>query len=174
LIDFQGFIGENREMVVKEMVILKTSSGGRDVRYRHYEFCPPYNFKRLKKEERRQACWLNFNHHGLEWESGNVAYDRLPSIVRNLGGMIGSEDEEQVYNVYVKGLEKTKFIRSLIQSNELQFWNLVELGTAGCPNFKTLYKGGKTTSIVPCPSHRGHHKGVCSLKNVFALYKWMS
>jgi len=51
------------------------------------------------------------NHHGLQWEDGNVPYDLAQRVITT--AVVGTiheieKEEEELSVVYVKGLEKRK------------------------------------------------------------------
>lgn len=101
IVDIQGFkIGE-KKLVVKEFAAYDGSH------ICHYVFKPPFAFHSLPLEYQRQANWLMSNHHGIDWNAGFTQHYMFPKIIKQV-----TRDAPQVY---IKGREKSDFIRQYVK-----------------------------------------------------------
>lgn len=151
IVDLQGFKDFKNKFIIKELAIATKDHT------QTFLIKPPYTFKKLIVEEKKQVRWLEKNR-GLTWREGFIDYYEFRRlIVPYLSGK----------KVLIKGLEKIEWIRELCQDCEI-----IELGEKGCPKFLTLFndyceKENKTLNCV-------HHKKICALKNVLCLKMWYS
>ncbi|EFN64034.1 hypothetical protein EAG_03650 [Camponotus floridanus] len=103
-VDLQGFTID-KLFFVKEATILR-----KGYVLSHYFFASPVPWSVLTKSERCQVSWLIRNHHGLQWEDGNIPYGLAQRAITTavVGTIHEEEEEEESSVVYVKGLEKRK------------------------------------------------------------------
>ncbi|KYQ51411.1 hypothetical protein ALC60_09490, partial [Trachymyrmex zeteki] len=124
-VDLQGFV-VGKKFIVKEVAVLR-----RGAILTHYIFsCPmPWNF--LTRSYKSCASRLTAYHHGLRWDDGIIPY----------------EDEAFVY---VKGLEKRRWLADILDSDDVII--IDDCNTIRC----------------------GRHANNCSLQNVFKIFNWWS
>lgn len=97
VIDVQGFKVENNRFIPKELA----AYDGKKIC--HYIFKPPFDIKYLPPDLLKQIEWLFKNHHCISWHTGFTPIHKFADILKNL--------TEKVDIVYVKGKEKTEYIR---------------------------------------------------------------
>ncbi|KAL6252055.1 hypothetical protein P5V15_010109 [Pogonomyrmex californicus] len=97
-VDLQGFTVREK-FTVKKVMILRN---GKELTHRVFREAIPWNLLTKKKS---RACWLTADHHGLQWNDGDIAYRFLKPVIRS-GVCNRSRDTPR--RVYVKGLEKKK------------------------------------------------------------------
>lgn len=77
IVEFNGFLGNNGEVIIKELVIMPFD---RPFNYSKYLFKNPYNLSQIKnKEQVEQLCDL----YNLKWEDGEIEYEELIPILKN-------------------------------------------------------------------------------------------
>ena len=160
-VDLQGYI-LNNQFIVKEAAILR-----RGFIVSHYFFACPVPWYLLTKSERRQASWLVHNHHGLQWEDGNVPYSMAQRLITTaiIGGI--HDEEESSSLVYVKGLEKREWLTEILDDAGNGF--NIETLDAYYEDIPALSKLDPTYSLR-CEKHVKN----CALQNVFKLFNWWS
>ena len=139
VLDIQGFKDENNKFIPKE---LATFDGHK---ISHYIFKQPYSLNLLSPEAQKNANWLIKNHHGISWNKGFTPLHHFSEIVRKL--------TDDVQFVYVKGTEKTQYIKRYTLKLIIEI-NEVPVLVKSTP--KCYYH-----SISP---------SMCALTNVFFLY----
>jgi len=88
--DLQGFIID-KLFFVKEVAILR-----KGYVLSHYFFVSPVPWSVLTKSDQRQVSWVIRNHHGLQWEDGNVPYGLAQRVITTaVVGTIHEEEEEE-------------------------------------------------------------------------------
>ena len=138
-LDVQGFKIENNKFIPKEL------AGYDGYKISHYVFKSPFNISYLPPDLYKQADWLMKNHHCISWNEGNTPVHKFSEIIKNL--------TEKVDQVYVKGREKSDYIRkySIKPVIELDEHPSLQKGEPHC-----FYH-----SKLPC---------ICALTNVYNLY----
>lgn len=139
VLDVQGFNTSQKQFVPKELAVYD------GVRISHYIFKPPFPLHHLPEEFKKQALWLNNNHHCMNWSEGFTPHFLFPQIIRQL--------TQDVDYVYVKGHEKAAFIRIYISKPVIEF--------------------EEQPALIPLnPSCFYHMKSpaICALSNVYHLY----
>jgi len=139
VIDIQGFKVENNKFIPKELAAFD------GFKICHYVFKPPFEIGYLPPELYKQAQWLTKNHHCILWNEGYTPVHKFSEIIKNL--------TEKVDNVYVKGKEKSDFIR------KYSLKPVVEL----C-EYPALQKE------KPNCFYHSQIKCICALNNVYYLY----
>jgi len=157
-VDLQGFI-IGRNFIVKEVAILRDGSV-----LSHYFFGSPVPWRALTKSERCQASWLIRNHHGLQWEDGNVPYSFAQRLITK--AVMGSTEDEVF--VYVKGREKREWLTDILDDDVRNYVNIETLD-ADYEDIASLNKLDVTNNIR-CEKHLKN----CALQNVFKIFNWWS
>src|SRR5436190_23136854 len=96
VVEFHGFKDNNNRFIVKELAIVSKCFQFQTI------FMSPYTKDVLTSKMVRTALWLTRNFHHIDWDEGDVPYDK--TLIRAL---------LCTFNVvYTKGLEKAEFLRS--------------------------------------------------------------
>lgn len=103
VVDVQGFKASNNEFVFKEVAIVHLEE---DAIPSVFFFKPPFKWNKLLPKNKSINHWLELNYHGLAWTSGDISYKELNDIMKL--ALINAK------RVYVKGSEKTKWIRQFV------------------------------------------------------------
>lgn len=147
-IDFQAFDSSDGGFVIKELAIIN---------HHNYEvefwvFKPPFEEKNLDPHSRRTAQWLKYNHHGLDWNDGNVDFCKLKRLIR--AAVL------PYHTLYAKGYEKAGYLQGILHRP------VIELATLGCPSLYAL----------PCLDYQcfNHYKPdmQCAINNAVRLAYW--
>lgn len=160
-IDLQGFDFE-RNFVVKEVAVLRKGTV-----LSHYIFTSPEPWSALNKTERRLVSWLKVKHHGLRWDDGFVPYWNAESLITTAVVDV-EEDDETPSLVYVKGLQKKKWLEDMLDPNMKEDIIIKTLET-DYMDIESLTKLD-ATNTMRCCKHNKH----CALQNVFKIYNWWS
>lgn len=151
VLDIQGFRGPKNQFIVKELALLQQGH------HYHFILLPPFNFKELPADLKRQSQWLYQNYHGLLWDGGFTEFRKVKHYLRSV---------IQHTTVYVKGTEKSQWLRALLQNeNDVEVINVEDIG---CPSFKELKQ--LHPNSVKCLSH----SKCCALQNVYMLNSFLS
>ena len=102
LVDVQGFKITVNEFVYKEMAIIRLEE---DAQPSVYLFKPPYHWDQLLEQNKSENRWLERNFHGILWRAGDVPHNEVGRIIRTIVGDC---------RVYVKGLEKSNWLRRIL------------------------------------------------------------
>ncbi|GFS72303.1 uncharacterized protein TNCV_1827161 [Trichonephila clavipes] len=102
VIDFEGFQLSSELFVVKELAVCAVN----DDSFRgSCLFKPPHSFDQLPKPKQCTYSWVTKNIHKIKWESGELPYFYFRYVLDVTMGMF-------TY-IYVKGLQKKKFVHFL-------------------------------------------------------------
>lgn len=148
IVDVQGFKTELNKFIPKEIALLNGN------RVQTFLIRQPFPFYDLTVKEMKQVSWIERNRK-VFWKEGFIPfsfyrYEIAPLLKNKL--------------VYVKGLEKTKWIKEMFDN-----CNVVNIENKGCPNFNILYNlYGECNDVYTCI----YHNNICALKNVICLNKW--
>lgn len=146
IVDLQFVHGNNFQLYVKELSILKTNS----IIPEHYLFKPPYSVNELNEK----AVWqnhFNFNNiNGLKWGDGFVDYMELGNIFLNLKDL----------TIIVKGRQKADFLSKYLKES-----TIINLDTKCSLNTLKDY-------IHNCTIHDANYKR-CAINNVFKILMFM-
>lgn len=150
VIDFQGFQLAPHSFVVKEFAFY-------DVQYDfhgRWSFQPPHSWEKLSSRKQKTYEWVIRNVHGMSWESGDLPYGLFRRIMMFLFA--------SYHTIYVKGLEKVKFLQKFSQSN------IIDLNDMKCPKIQNL-----RIPAVKCPFHnpQSHY---CALNKAAAFSSFIS
>ena len=102
VIDVQGFKINFNEFVYKEVVIIPLEE---DALPSVFLFQPPYHWDQLLPKNKSENRWLERNFHGILWRAGDLPHEEVGNTIRAIVG-----DSK----VYVKGLEKSKWLRKIL------------------------------------------------------------
>lgn len=145
VVDTQGFQRDNNEFVVKELATVPLNSGEQPL---IFLFKPPIPWNELPARYKSVNLWLERNYHRLSWSAGDVPYDEVEDVLR--------EVLHDASTIYVKGQQKQQWLE--------QFGFVVQ-DVVTCPSLKTP---NKLTS--PCPHHDSSN---CALRNVLLLQNFL-
>ncbi|KAL6258263.1 hypothetical protein P5V15_010200 [Pogonomyrmex californicus] len=159
-VDLQGFTVREKFMV-KEVAILRN---GKELTHRMFQ---AISWNLLTKAEKFKACWITFNHHGLQWSDGDVAYRLSKPVIRN-GVCDRSRDTPR--RVYVKGLEKKKWLEEILGCDVIADHDvIVETIDADFEDIGRLNTLNDVRAF-----HCERHAKNCAMENVCKLYDWWS
>lgn len=120
VIEFEGFQLKPHIFVIKELAYFDVD---RDYHGR-WSFLPPHPWKQLSPKDKKKFSWVTRYCHGLRWECGDLPYTALPLILSFL--FVSYSD------IYVKGLEKSKFLENLSGKK------ILDLNDFKCPKVGSL------------------------------------
>lgn len=118
----------------------------------------PVSWRCLSHVDMRQANWLMERYHGLKWTTENdvAAETLIQKLAQNLCGKI----------VFVKGEEKERWLKSVLNTTTTIVLNLENLG---CDiNLHAI-----DSSQPNCGNHLGIHRH-CAFRNVVKLVEWFN
>lgn len=98
IIEFQSFVGNLNEFIVKELVIMDLETNV----VNYFLFKPPHSFKKLSSKAKRTNKWLTRYFHHITWHEGFVEYKELTNIMQYYC--------QQFQIIYTTGLKKSDFI----------------------------------------------------------------
>ena len=153
IIDAQGFKRVYNDFVFKELAIVPLEE---DVQPAVFLFAPPHDWNFLSARYKCENSWLTKNYHGIHWQDGEIPYEELEEILKT--------STRGAKKVYVKELEKQKWIRNIIS-------NVVNIEIFDCPSLAKLHQ----QSDLPCSNHNLQlcRKSNCAVQNVINMKKWL-
>lgn len=98
IIEFQSFIGNLDEFIVKELVIMNLETNV----VNYFLFKPPHGFKKLSIKAQKTNNWLTRHFHMINWNEGFTQYKELDNIMYHYCQQYGT--------IYTTGLKKCQFI----------------------------------------------------------------
>lgn len=147
IIDIQGF--NIPQFTPKELCYMDSNRS----KFGHFLFKPAVvSFQQLSSFEKKQIRWLQNNYSHIEYSSGNVAYEDMDIILKNIC---------HSYNkIYVKGHQKYDFVKKFTN-------NVINLERYdGVPNFEK--------TITPCSYHKNNGQpSMCAKNNVELMYEYL-
>lgn len=165
-VDFQGFI-EFKKFILKELCILECEFARDgmcvDDKIHHYIFKPPFDWKHLNSKSRTQALWLKCFHHGFSWNSGDIDYSEIETILHNI-----LTRETSTPKVYVKGAEKVEWFNHFTGGK----FKCISLDKLGCAWNLSDLEHKKCLTNKHCGKHDTSLH--CALQNVDILHEWIS
>lgn len=156
VVDVQAF-KYNDEPVFKELALVNLNDD--DIDPAHWIFSPPCPWEDLPNHSKRENRWLMANFHGLDWDAGNIPYDRHQHIIKDFGRLAADTDEVMIY---VKGRHKVEWLTRYVD-------HVFDLEDVFCPS---LHEPGFRRPVV-CSYHRPGWTENCALQNVMALKRWI-
>lgn len=149
ILDVQGFKDLCNNFIVKELAFAT-----RDYT-QLFLVKPPYLFKYLTTDEKRQVKWLEKNR-GIRWNEGYIDYREFCRII-----VPYLENK----TILVKGLEKVKWIKDICKNCKV-----LDLSEDQCSNLHEMHK-------IYCNEKTNFncsvHSKQCALKNVLCLKKYL-
>ena len=139
IVDVQGFKIENNKFIPKELAAYDGS------KICHYVFRPPFDIRYLPPNLHKQAVWLMKNHHCISWNEGYTPIHKVSEIIKNF--------TEKADHVYVKGREKSEYIRKY--------------------SLKPVIELDENPSLQENEAHCFYHSKspcICALTNVYNFY----
>ncbi|XP_043485172.1 epsin-2-like [Leptopilina heterotoma] len=100
VVDIQCFKRPYNEFVIKELAILPLQQ---DAHPLVYLFEPPYAWSRLPARYKCENRWLTNNYHGIDWAAGDVCYEELQPIIKEV--LIGSSGSSKMPDDKLKTLQ---------------------------------------------------------------------
>ena len=140
IVDVQGAC--NSDFIAKEIALLRRNGGGG---LQHFIVKPPFPWRDLDQDRKRQSIWLYHNYHGLAWGDGHIEYKEMERVVRDI---LNCADK-----IYVKGDAKKKFFAK-------HFDGCIE-DIEGFPSFNDCWID-KSCLMHSAPDH-------CSVRNVYMI-----
>ncbi|XP_011859443.1 PREDICTED: uncharacterized protein LOC105556940 [Vollenhovia emeryi] len=113
----------------------------------------------LTRSEKSQACWLNANHHGLQWWDGGILYIRAKDIIRR-AICDGLENDA---TIYVKGLDEMNWLKELL-GIPIRNVKSIDVDIEDIDRLQNL----TAVDSLRCRRHVNH----CAISNVFKLRDW--
>ena len=145
VLDFQGFQLQPHTFVVKELAFFDMNYGY----HARWSFQPPHAWEKLSRKRQKTYAWVIRNCHSMPWESGDLPYTDLRPILISLFTAYSQ--------IYVKGLEKVKFLEKL--SGKI----ILDLNDMQCPKVDTL-----PIPNMACADHSPNFK-FCALNKAAAF-----
>lgn len=139
ILDIQGFKIEKNKFFAKELAAFDGT------KICHYIFKSPFHMKYLPPDLHKQAVWLMRNHHCIPWSEGYTPIHKFSEIIKDL--------TENVDNVYVKGREKSEYIRKYSLNPVIE-----------------LDEDPPLISKKPSCFYHSKSPCICALTNVYTLY----
>lgn len=165
VVDLQGFI-DFKNLILKELCISEYSNDRKinvaNKKIHHFIFKPPFKWNRLNQNARSRALWLKCFHHGFSWNSGEIEYSEIESVLRET---LTKETNTPI--VYVKGAEKVEWFNHFTRGK----FDCINLERLGCTlNLSNLEK----KKLFPHQHCRKHDISLhCALQNVDILHNWL-
>lgn len=157
-IDVQGFKTAGNTFIVKEICLTH-----KDFEF-HNIVKSPHMRSELLQIYKRQADWLSYTYHGLEFDSGTLTLTEL--VRQTLKHVVGT-------TLVVKGLEKVEWVRDIYDNwCEVDCLNVEDLH----PSFKFSSKTKNEINPI-CKHHKKLHsfnQSHCALSNVRELRDFCS
>lgn len=153
IVDLQGFRDNMNNFIVKELAFATRNLKFSDIIKSTCEL------SELNAPTRKTAEWLTQNYHGLAWTDGCIDIDELRETIKPI---------LRTKTVYVKGEEKQKWLRKLLNNDsDIDIVNIEEIGCN-----LNLRKGPEVFGML-CPKHhRMRHVFCCALNNVMKIKDW--
>lgn len=151
-IDFQGFYNNEDQIFIKEFA----SFDAKTFEIRTALFQAPCEWSRLSTKTAQTNDWCSRNIIRLGWEAGNVAYEKINEVVKDIC---------RNYPVLIsKGLEKVNVFQDILERGVL---NLEDID---CPRLDDL----ALSKFASCIYHKGDQFASCALQNAIHMAEWHS
>lgn len=149
IIEFQSFIGNSDEFIVKELVIMNLETNV----VNYFLFKPPHYFSKLTAKAKKTNRWLTRHYHMISWNEGFTQYKELDNIMYHYCQQYGT--------IYTTGLKKCQFLSQYTTNN------VVNLLIAKENNFNTCQ--GICTSV----KNERHKTSNCALVKTYKILIFM-
>lgn len=130
IIDFEGFQLSRGDFVIKELAFFSTNDCPS---WGVWYFEPPKPFDDLTFNLRKQCVWVTTNIHRMNWQEGSLPYSNVKKIIFLLF--------EMFTHVYVKGLQKVKFLEMVTG------YKCINLEDFSCPKVEELFPSYSFCSV---------------------------
>ena len=128
----------------------------------HHIAKPPCARDFLSPNKQRESYWVTKHWHGLEWDQGDIKYNTLLDELRTC--------LQHRSIIYVKGLEKKKFVLQFLVKNDTM--DVIDTLEIGCPALNKTSEPSANT-VLRCDQHKSAwHK--CALANCSLLRAWLN
>lgn len=116
ILDVQGFKKSPNEFVLKELGMITIQPNEEsESEFGCFLFAPPCEWNSLTDKYKITNSCLTRNFHGISWNDGDLAYDRIKEVLEVI-------TRNKQY-IYVKGREKKNGLRRLLVILEqLSIW----------------------------------------------------
>lgn len=158
IVDVQGFKRPMNKFVLKEISIIAVN-GDYNEEPLTLIFKPPTTWSSLPAKYKAMNAWLERNFHGLQWNSGEIAYSAAATKIR--AALEGAR------TIYIKGLEKSLWLARIVDPST----EIIDMETLDCPSLQQL---PKISPNIGCPLHSFDSKYNCANANVKSLKKWLN
>ena len=102
VVDVQGFKLPENKFVLKELATLSVND---DLKPFSVLFQPPCDWSCVPSKSKRVNRWLECNCHGISWNSGNLPYRIISTVLKIIF--------RDATKIYVKGLENKKLVEKI-------------------------------------------------------------
>lgn len=120
-IDLQGFMGNNKTFILKELAIIDNNNCSIP---NSYLFKSPYSYAALGEKYKKQAYWIYKNYHGLSWYAGCIEYSEVSRFIIHL--------LQNSHCIFVKGYEKALWLKQFCGVD------VINIETLNCPNLYSI------------------------------------
>ncbi|GBN50944.1 hypothetical protein AVEN_72338-1, partial [Araneus ventricosus] len=144
-----GFQLSPGRFIVKELAVCVVND---DTFYGRWMFKSPHSFESLDRKKQNTNSWITKSLHHIEWEDGELPYDTFHCVLTVIF--------ETFPYIYVKGLEKKKFLEFLTGRD------ILSLDDFECPKVKDL-----PSFDVSCPYMHGKSFSHCAVYKAKAFAK---
>lgn len=136
VVDLQGFQYKNSSFICKELSI-KQINKERSSKVTTFIFNYDIDEDNLSKDFQKQICFLENHVHGLSWKT--TLNNLLVYKYCELSKLFNEEITRNKYvNIYVKGKQKMDWVKSLLDSTNIQVINIENVSTYQLANLKNL------------------------------------
>lgn len=143
-----NFFKVNRQWIVKELAFIVLETGESGV----FTFKPPYPFKKLSDDDKRQCRWISHNICDLRWDDGERPYSTRREIFDLILGKAST--------FFTKGLEKSVELSAILGVT------VTNIEDFGCPKLSELEDVELSGTF--------HFKTIhCALRKAKKISKWM-
>lgn len=169
IIDFQCFRDDRNDFIVKELAAVELFDGDNLDTHRPIKTIfwttvqPPFDLEELNEGRFEQFRYVRDQYHGLSWEEGTMSADDAFNLL--LAAIYGTEEKgrdkkKKEVVVYVKGLEKVKYITDRVLHD-------CRVEEYGGPSLKKMQS---PKNMPLCPAHsRISRNFMCSLDNCYKI-----
>ena len=154
VVDIEGFQVKNK-FYVKELAVFNL----RDETTKQWIFRSPFPYNSIAVKDKKTVYHCEKYLHRIRWSRGYTEYNQLQPI---LSSFANSGD-----TIYVKGYQKTQYIRGLLPKSV----EIKDLENLNCPKFEEL-EAVKVESPCVITSHLDSSH--CALRKAVAFATWLN
>lgn len=140
IIEFQAFIGNSNEYILKELVIMDLDTNV----VNYFLFKPPHSIKKLSFKAIKTNKWLTKNYHHINWNEGFTEYKEVDNVMYHYCS--------QYNTIYTTGLKKCQFIQqyttNTVQNYKLNKLQEIDVGEGFCNSVKSTKHKTTNCSLV--------------------------